>query len=764
MHDLNRDALRHASFEVDALKAANDEMPAQLNRIALIGSFPPRRCGIATFTADVMASLKQASPNIECEVVAVSEPQDPTTYDASVRHVIRQDVESDYVTAARRLNASRTDVICIQHEFGIFGGPAGDYLLSLTNALRRPVVTTFHTVLERPDNDQRRVMNALLRRSSRVIVMAARGARILIDVYNADPEKIAVCPHGAPDVPHEDTARFKTMFGFDGRDVMLTFGLLSPGKGIETVIRAMPKIIQRDPKALYVVLGATHPHLVRREGEAYRATLTALADELGVSEHVRFINEYVQTPRLLEYLGAADIYVTPYLNEAQITSGTLAYAIALGKPVVSTPYWHAAEVVTPDIGVLAPFGDVDAFAEALSGLLEDADRRKHCSTAAYLSGRRTTWARSGHRYVDAFEDSLEEWRHVEAPAAVELRKVSLDAVKRMTDSCGMYQHSCFGVPDRHHGYCIDDVGRAQILLQRMRRAEVADLDMQRLEVTYASFINHAWNPDTSRFRNFMSFERTWVEHEGSEDSNGRAYWTLGETIRTCGETPILNWAINLAGLSAPHMATLQPIRSKAFCILGADAILARFSDDPQASEILRTFAGALNAQFEREKRNDWVWFEDGLTYDNPRLAQALILAGDRLNDRAMARNGLAALEWLTSMQTAPTGCFRPVGNQTIGQNFSAPAQFDQQPLEALAMIDASLAAWLYTGDQKWVDEAVRAYGWFFGENDLGLRLADDAGGCFDGLHSGGLNQNQGAESILALQLANAAMASLAVGG
>lgn len=725
-------------------------------KIALVGSFPPRRCGIATFTADVANSLTKADPNVCCEVVAVLDANDDTPADAIVRHTIRQETEADYIQAARRLNESAVDVVCIQHEFGIYGGPSGQMLIPFMNALQAPIVTTLHTVLERPTPDQERVMRAILRRSARVVVMAERGANMLQRIYGADPARIMVTPHGAPDVPYRPAEECKQRFGLDGRLVMLTFGLLSPGKGIENVIEAMPAIIRRNPTALYVILGATHPHLVRREGEAYRRKLMQMAADLGVADHIQFVDAYVENALLLEYLAAADVYVTPYLNEAQITSGTLAYAIALGKPIVSTPYWHALEAVTPEIGDLVPFGSVEGFAEKLSELLEDDELREERAMNAYHAGRRTIWKRSGERYLKAFNDSLVEMRNPVPAPRVNAQKPVLSAIKRMSDSCGIYQHGVFGIPDRPHGYCIDDVARALICTQWARKAGLHEPCIDELETTYAAFIHHAWNPGAGRFRNFMSFERTWKEDSGSPDSNGRTFWAIGEALAGASNIHIKRWAEHMAETAAPAILTLTPARAKAFSILGASAIL-RSANHRNARLIVERFGHDLNAMFESTSDDQWLWLEESLTYDNARLAQALILAGDALDDQRMLKNGLSALEWLCAIQTAPAGHFRPIGNEGFARRNEISAQFHQQPLEAAATIDACIAAWRFTKNPAWLNNAEQAYDWFFGGNDLGINLADETGGCFDGLHAGGVNLNQGAESILALQMSNAAL-------
>lgn len=727
----------------------------RLKHIALLGNFPPRRCGIASFTADVYAQLTSADPELRCDVVAMSDGADETR-DIAVRHMIRQDEFADYAEVARRLNADGVEMVCVQHEFGIFGGAAGEHLLAFLEVLECPVVATLHTVLEQPNEDQSRVMTALLRRSSRVIVMAERGRDILLKRYHAPADKIVVIPHGAPDCPLTDPNTVKPRFDYMvGRRVMLTFGLLSPNKGIESVIRSLPAVVAERPDTLYVVLGATHPHLVRREGEAYREGLIKLADELGVGANVRFVNTYVGFEELIAFLSAADVYVTPYLNEAQITSGTLSYAVALGKPVVSTPYWHAAELLSDDVGVLVGFNDSPAFSVALLDLLSNDSKREAYRDRAYAKGRETIWARAGARYTQTFETAVHETKKPIERRRASAFNPSLRGVDRLTDNCGIMQHARFNVPDRAHGYCVDDNARALILMQRGRSAGLRGAQSDRLSAIYASFVDHAWNEGHGRFRNFMSYGRVWLEEAGSEDSFGRSLWSLGETAKLAQDVELRDWAISLGGRVVPHVANLHPIRSHAFAILGLAGL-----PQPEAREQLRRSATILMEALGRERKSGWAWFEPHLSYDNARLPEALIMAGRILRDRSMTEAGVQALTWLTAMQTAPSGVFRPVGNESFGKPYAGPTQFDQQALEAVASVDACWAAFDATGDGVWAEEAQRAYAWYFGKNEMGVRMVTpDGGGCYDGLGRNGINRNQGAESVLSLQLANCAMKS-----
>ncbi len=692
-------------------------------------------------------SLANAAPHLATDVVELVENGSAHEVFAT----IRQDSLEDYVRAAERLNESRPDVVSLQHEFGIFGGRAGDHLLKFLAHLRAPVVTTLHTALERPDSDQRRVMDALARRSSRLVVMAERGREILERVYGVDRERIAVIPHGAPDLAFSSPASAKARLGLGDRRVLMTFGLLSPNKGLETVIRAMPEIAEAAPDALYLIVGATHPALIRRNGEAYRQSLAALARELGVESHVRFVDAYLDQDALLEHLCAADIYVTPYLNEAQVTSGTLAYAVALGKPVVSTPFWHARELLANDVGILVDFNRPDGFAAAISELLIDDRLRQSYRKKTYAAGRGTIWANSAESYLAIFAGAAEA-----APAVEPKPRPDLAAVLRMTDDCGILQHAAYRVPDRTHGYCIDDNARALTLVQKLRAIGRSDPRLDRLELLYAAFVNHAWNEETGRFRNFMGYDRAWREASGSDDSNGRAFVSLAETAAGAADRELRAWALDLAGRTEHQLSGMKSPRACAFLVIGSEKLL----DASQAAgrrTILESGAAMLTAALDREARKDWIWFEPVLGYDNACLPHALLVAGKRLGDREMIAAGLRALRWLAAAQTSPLGCFQPVGNATFGQPYKSPSSYDQQPLEAASTIAACAAANAATGDDFWIEEARRAFGWFFGRNDHLLPLADESGGCFDGLTPEGVNRNQGAESILSLQLSHCEM-------
>lgn len=727
-------------------------------RVALLGNYPPRLCGIATFTADVRAALVGTFPRAIIDVYAMDDGMAGDRWAREVVFTIAQDEEAAYAEAAERMDASGADILCVQHEYGIFGGRSGDKLLGLVDRVSAPLVVTLHTVLEAPNEDQRRVLGALAARASALIVMAEKGREILARVHPEAADKIVVIPHGIPDRPLVEPVVMKPKFGWEGRPVILTFGLLSPNKGLETMIRAMPAIVRTHSKALYVILGATHPHLVRREGEAYREKLQLLAGELGVSANVQFIDGFVETPALLETLSASDVYATPYLNEAQITSGTLSYAVGLGKPVVSTPYWHAAELLADGVGVLCPFGDADCFAREIAALLSDSAKRDGVRKLAWGRGRAMVWPKLAEGYMRVFAAA----RTVEnGPApAPHIAGISLDleALERMADDVGIVQHAIHRVPDRHHGYCVDDNARALQLMHRVG-GEQADRAAA-LAWRFAAFVQHAWNPDKGRFRNFMRYERSWCEEVGSDDSNGRALLGLAITAVEGKHPDLRAWGLKLFEQAAEPLLDLQGLRARALGVVAGDVLLAAHPGHRVASRLVEAGADALAEQLPKVSRPEWRWFETALAYDNARLPEACLRAGLRLGRADLIANGLDTLDWLASVQTGDGGCFRAVGTESIARDYAPAAVFDQQALEALATMEAAEIAFVATGDRRWIEESERAHAWYGGRNDLGVPLATEDGGCFDGLVRGGVNRNMGAESILSWLLAQAALARI----
>ena len=731
----------------------------EIRKIAFLGDYLPRKCGIATFTSDLHTSIANQFLKTRCFVVPVNDLDCGYEYPGEVRFEIAEQDLLSYRRAADFLNLSNVDVVSLQHEFGIYGGPAGSHLLALVRDLKMPLVSTFHTLLREPNPEQRRVMTELVQQSTRLVVMTRRGQEILEEVYQTPSAKIDVIPHGIPDVPFIDPNYFKDQFGVEGKLVLLTFGLLSPNKGIENVLNAMPEILAEFPNVVYIVLGATHPNLVRDQGEAYRTRLERLAKKNRIEKNVIFYNRFVEIEELKEFIGAADIYVTPYLSEAQITSGTLAYAFGAGKAIVSTPYWHAQELLSDGRGALVPFGDPSAIARQVIDLLRDERRRHSMRKSAYKIGREMVWAQVGKRYMQSFAQAREERacisRKVFAIKTLDqqprqLPDLKLDHLQRMTDGTGMFQHAKYTLPNFAEGYCTDDNARALMLTVLLEQLGEDSPQVRALATRYAAFINHAYNPATRRFRNFMSFDRKWLEELGSEDSNGRTLWALGMCVGRSRRPSFQNFAGDLFHRVLPSATEFKAPRAWAFSLLGLQEYLQRLSGDRLAEQIRDSLANRLIQKFEQWSSDDWTWCEGQVTYDNARLAQSLIQCGSATGQQNAIEWGLRALRWLAEIQTSEDGHFRPIGCKGFFARNGQRAQFDQQPIEACAMISASAEAYRVTSDPYWQDQATRAFDWFLGWNDLGLELYSyNSGGCYDGLHVDRVNLNQGAESTLA---------------
>ena len=735
----------------------------EINKIAFLGDYLPRQCGIATFTHDLRRAFIEQYPETESFVAPVNDLPEGYEYPPEVRFEFSENDLDSYRRTADYLNFSNADVVCLQHEYGIYGGPAGSFILALLRDLRIPVVTTLHTILQNPGPDQRRVLQELSVLSARLVVMSERGANMLQDIYGVPAGKIDLIPHGILDMPFVDSNFYKDQFGIEGKYVLLTFGLLSPNKGIENVLRSLPAVVERFPNLVYIILGATHPALIRENGEAYRLTLERVANDLGIKRHVSFYNRFVDQKELKEFLGVADIYITPYQNAAQATSGTLAYAFGSGKAVISTPYWHAEELLGQGRGVLVPFGDSKAMTQAIVGLLGDDNKRNAMRKRAYVLGREMVWSKTAQHYMASFEKAR---HHPTSPSIrrlevrtleqerLELPDLRLDHLKRMTDSTGIYQHAIYSLPDFHHGYCTDDNARALIISVLLEELELEGRDLRRLAETYASFMQYAFDPLSRRFRNFMSFDRRWLETEGSNDSQGRALWALGTCAGRSKHRHLQAWAAQMFERALPAILELKSPRTWAYALLGIYEYFRRLNGDRAAAQARDTFTQRLIDIFDQTATDDWPWFEASLSYANAILPHVLILSGRWAENQRAFDIGLRSLRWLVSVQKAPQGHFRPIGSEGFYVRGQKRADFDQQPIEAHSTISACLEAYRSTDNAAWHEDARTAFEWFLGRNDLGLSLYDSTtGGCCDGLHVDRVNQNQGAESTLAYLIA-----------
>jgi glycosyltransferase involved in cell wall biosynthesis len=730
-----------------------------IKRVAFIGNYLPRQCGIATFTTDLCEAIADEYQGTSCIALPVNDIEAGYDYPARVRfELTEKDIES-YRRAADFLNINNVDMVSLQHEYGIYGGRAGSYIIALLRELRMPIVTTLHTILREPDTDQRRVLEEIASLSDRLVVMSERGAEFLREIYHVPPEKIDLIPHGIPDVPFVDPSFNKDLFGVEGKIVLLSFGLLSANKGIENVISALPAILAKFPNVVYIVLGATHPQVLRNEGETYRLSLQWLAQQKGVESNVIFYNRFVALDELVQFISAADIYITPYLDAAQITSGTLAYTVGAGKAVISTPYWYAEEMLADDRGALVPFRDPQALADQVIDLLDNESRRHAMRKRAYMFGRDMIWPQVARRYMQSFERARSERRHfAQAEFAVkpldkrpqELPPLKLDHLHHMTDETGILQHATFTIPNYREGYTTDDNARALMVsafLEELGIKEAAQLSNR-----YLAFLWYAFNSEQTSFRNFMDYQRQWLEDSGSDDSHGRALWALGTVLGRSNMPTLQNMAGRIFEQSLLGILKTTSPRAWAFALIGIHEYLGRFAGDRRAGQVREELASRLLALYQNNNSNEWHWFEQGLTYCNAALCHAMLLCGESMPNTEMTQVGLESLHWLADLQRSDGdgGHFVPIGSNGFYPRGGERARFDQQPVEAQAMVSACLEAYRLTGDRQWRKEARRAFEWFLGRNDLNLPVYDPTtGGCRDGLHPDRANENQGAESTLA---------------
>ncbi len=756
---------------------ANSHVKTSLpSRIAVIGNYLPRQCGIATFTTDLCEAISAEYGSARLMALPINDIAQGYDYPERVRWSLAQDDVASYAEAAKFLNFHNIDMVCLQHEYGIFGGPAGSHILHLLRALKMPVVTTLHTVLREPNPDQLMVMEEIAELSDRLVVMSQLSSQFLQEIFKVSGSKIDMVPHGVPDLPFLDPNFFKERFGVEGKAVLLTFGLLSPNKGIENVIQALPQILSEHKNVVYLVAGATHPHILRREGDKYRSSLQALAKEVGVESQVIFHDGFASPEQMAEFIGAADIYITPYRYEEQVVSGTLAYALGAGKAIISTPYWHAIELLDDRRGALVPFQNPAAIAQKTVELLTTPALRHSMRKRAYLFARNMVWKSVAQGYMASFSrvraDRLQTPR-VQLSAGTEQRslhqlpELKFDHVNTLTDDTGMLQHAIFTIPNRGEGYTTDDNARALIFTVMVDELEVNALgENQHLNPDwgprYLAFLEHAFNPAKQRFRNFLGYDHGWKEEQGSEDAHGRALWALGMLLARSSSEGLKGAAGRLYELASPAVIGFHSPRACAYAIVGIHEYLRAYSGDREAQRVRLTLAQRLLAMYESIHRPDWKWFEDVLAYGNARLPQALLLAGSATANERMISAGLDSLEWLMETQRCEiNGHFVPIGSQGFYRQGGERARFDQQPIEAAGSVSACLEAYRVTKDEHWKTQAWSAFNWFLGDNDLQVPLYDfETGGCRDGLHPERVNQNQGAESTLSFLTAGLEMRSL----
>ena len=743
----------------DSRSAQTNHNGHPIGRIAFVGNYLPSRCGIATFMTDLTEALAAQYPETNFLVLPTSDVNVEGAYPERVRFIIEKNDADCYQQAAYFLNMNSVDLVCLQHEYGIFGGTWGRHILSLLRELHMPVVTTFHTVLRKPKKKQEEIFKEIIALSDRLVVMTSRSMEFLQEHYGVPRQKIDLIPHGIPDVPFIDPNFYKDQLSVEGKYVLLTFGLLSGNKGIEYAIQGLPAVLEKYPDVVYIVLGATHPNVIRSEGESYRESLMKLADKLGISDNVIFHNRFVSLDKLVEYISAADVYITPYLNLEQAVSGTLSYAVGVGKAVISTPYWHAEELLAEGRGLLVPVKDSEAITQQILYLLDNEVKRHTIRKRAYLKSREMIWEETARKYMARFTYAREVRRLHPQPASgshkasdtiYDLPSRKLDHLRRLTDDTGILQHAVHAVPRYDHGYTTDDNARALITAVLLEDWKEYFNLAHDLASRYIAFMWYAINRKTARFRNIMDYNRQWLDEAGSEDSHGRAVWALGTVVGRSRARGLRDVADHLFQRALPATRRFKSPRACAFALRGVNEFLKRFSGDQRAIQVREKLVNFLIELFEKYSSSDWLWFEDVLSYSNAKLPHALLVCGPPMSDDRITQIGLDTLEWLTAIQTSEQEYFLPIGNSGFYRRGKQRARFDQQPVEAYATVSACIEAYNITGDEKWRKEARKAFDWFLGRNDLNLPLYDPrTGGCRDGLHSDRLNQNQGAESTIA---------------
>lgn len=723
-------------------------------KIAYIATYPPRECGIGTFTKNLFNAMLVDDENgaglHEGFVVAMNDLDLTYEYPEEVKLIIHQENQQDYLQAVKFINLSGADLCILEHEFGILGGQNGVYILPLLHRLEIPLIVTLHTILKAPSYNEKAVLQEICKMAQKVVVMSHKAIEFLISIYKVPESKIVFIEHGVPDI-HFSQEKSKKEFKLESKKLLLTFGFIGRNKGIETVIKALPEVVAKHPNVIYIVLGKTHPNVLRHSGEEYRIFLMRLVNSLQLEDHVIFLNEFINERDLFKYLCASDIYITPYLNEAQITSGTLSYAVGVGSAVISTPYWHAAELLAEGRGRLIDFADFGKLSSTLNELLDNPEELIKLRSNAWDYGRKITWPKIGEKYVALAEKVVKKGRKVIVKKdtvldLLVLPPFSLTHINRLTDDTGIIQHAKFGIPNLKEGYCLDDNARA-LLMVLMAYRQMKDMRALELSPIYLSYIHYMQNADGT-FRNFLSFSRNFLDEVGSEDSFGRTIWALGYLLGNAPNDAYYQTGRLIFFNASPNFEKMKSIRGIANTMIGMSYYLKSNPSDDAMTERLRNMAHILLKHYNEDEKHEWNWFESLLAYDNGILPLALLHSAEILNDEKVTKTAIKSMNFLTK-HTLKDNYLSIIGNEKWYKKDGERSVFAQQPIDAMAMVLMYHQAFHITKDKDYLNKLYTSFLWFLGENDLRMSLYDfETQGCCDGFESYGVNRNQGAESSL----------------
>lgn len=721
-------------------------------KIAFVATYPPRQCGIGTFTHSLAHAMKNnEDAENEIIIIAMTDNHEVYAFPPEVKLTIHQEHQTDYLAAADFINRSGAEVCILEHEFGIYGGQSGVYILPLLHRLHIPLIATLHTILEKPSYTEKAILQQICKMSDKLVVMSHKAIQFLEDIYEVPSDKIVRIEHGVPNIKFDKTTS-RAEFKLTDKKLLLTFGFVGRNKGIETVINALPQIIEKHPEVYYIVLGKTHPNVLRSAGEEYRNYLQRRIKTLKLDDHVNLLNEFVEEKELFKYLAACDIYITPYINEAQITSGTLTYAMGSGCAVVSTPYWHAAELLTQNKGRLFDFKDENGLADILNELLDHPETLKNIQKKAVAYGQDIIWPKIGDRYFQLAKRLISELTKPQSnkESAIDLLLLppfSLAHIKRLTDDTGIIQHAKFGIPNLKEGYCLDDNSRALLMVCMAYKQKKNALALELMPV-YMSYIHYMQNPNGT-FRNFLSFNRNFLDEVGSEDSFGRTIWVLGYLMGHAPNDAYYQTARLIFFNAAPNFEKLDSIRGIANTVIGLCYYLKTNPSDDEMKMCLLRMTEVLLAHFEKNKSENWNWFESLLAYDNGILPLALLHASQVLENKKAKVIAFEAMRFLTS-HTLKDGYLSVIGNREWFVKDKERSIYAQQPIDAMAMVLMYHQAFVVTGERSYLEKLFTSFMWFLGENDLRMSLYDfETKGCCDGFEDYGVNRNQGAESSLA---------------